>query len=348
MAFPVEVAAVSAQDVQYTLAAVGSVEAYEKVQITARVAGAVERVRLTEGQVVKQGQVLAEIEPHRFEVSVRAANATLARVRASMAEAEAGIARREAAVAQSPGLIPAEEIESWRTKLSLAQAEQLAAQATLDQANLNLRDAYVHAEAPGTIETRTVQTGQYVQPGTVLATLVRRDPLLLRFAVPETDASGVQHGMTVSFRVRGNDGDFHARVTHVAQLADPSSRMVTVTSEVDPGERDALRPGAFAEVTVPLGTHSSAPVVPESAVRPSEKGFIAYVVQDGVAKERVLTLGMHTADGRVEVRAGVGPGEQLVVRGGEALRDGAKVRIGGGRGTERGHMPSARRVGDKP
>jgi membrane fusion protein, multidrug efflux system len=66
-------------------------------------------------------------------------------------------------------------------------------------------------------------------------------------------------------------------------------------------------------------------VIPQTAVRPSERGFLAYVIEGGVAKERVLTLGMRTADGRVEVTSGVRPGESLVVRGAEALRDGAAV-----------------------
>jgi multidrug efflux system membrane fusion protein len=327
--FPVELKAVSVQDVQYTLAAVGSVEAYEKVQVTARVAGVVERVRFAEGELVKAGQALAEIEPRRFEVAVRAARAALARVAASKAEAQAGLARRQAAVAQSPGLIRGEELESWRTKLELAAAEELQAQASLDQASLNLRDAFVRAPTAGTIETRNVQTGQYAQPGTVLATLVRRDPLLLRFTVPESDASRLAAGRTVSFVVRGGEGSYAAKVTHVSQLAETSSRMVTVTAEIDPAQRDRLQPGAFAEVTIAVGGSARAPVVPQAAVRPSEKGFVAFVVQDGVARERIVTLGLHTGDGRVEIKSGLREGEQLVVRGAEALRDGAKVKIEG-------------------
>jgi membrane fusion protein, multidrug efflux system len=70
-------------------------------------------------------------------------------------------------------------------------------------------------------------------------------------------------------------------------------------------------------------------VIPQTAVRPSERGFLAYVVRGGVAQERVLTLGMRTVDGRVEVTSGVEPGEILVVRGAEALRDGAAVVLSG-------------------
>jgi multidrug efflux system membrane fusion protein len=339
--FPVEVQKVAMRDVQYQLTAVGGVDAFDRVQVTARVAGVVERVRFAEGERVKKCQVLAEIEPQRFQVAVRAAEATLARARASKADAEAGIARREQALAQSPGLIPAEELENFRTKLRLAEAEALAAQASHDQAALNLRDAYVRAPIGGTIETRTAQTGQYAQPGTVLGTLVQRDPLLLRFQVPETDAGKLAHGQVIAFAVRGQDRRFSATITHVAALADPASRMVPITAEIAKSERDALRPGSFAEVEAGIGGGGNAPVVPETAVRPSERGFIAYVVEGGVVRERVLTLGMHTADGHVEVREGLREGEALVIRGAEALSDGAKVKVAG-QGTppsKREHAP---------
>ena len=105
--------------------------------------------------------------------------------------------------------------------------------------------------------------------------------------------------------------------------------MVTVTAEVEAADRDRARPGAFAEVTVPVGASREAPVVPQTAVRPSERGFLAFVIQGTLAKERILTLGMRTADGRVEDKEGLVPNELLVIRGAEALRDGAQVVIAG-------------------
>jgi multidrug efflux system membrane fusion protein len=140
--------------------------------------------------------------------------------------------------------------------------------------------------------------------------------------------------MAVRFRIRQGEESLPARITHVAQQADARSRMVTVTAEVDPGVRLGLRPGTFAEVTVPIGAEVSVPVVPQTAIRPSEKGFLAFVVEGEVVRERVLSLGMRTADGRVEVRSGVKEGEQLVVRGAEALRDGAGVRVVGPEGSQ--------------
>lgn len=330
-AFPVEVAPVQTRDVPLMVNAVGSVDAFERVQVTARVAGVIDKVKFTEGDVVKNGQVLAEIEPQRYQVAVRQAKASLERVKASQAEATAGLARREQAVAQSPGLIPAEEIETWRTKQRLAAAEELAARASFDEASLNLRDAYVRAPTAGTIETRSAQTGQYAQPGTVLATLVQRDPLLLRFPVAEADAGKLKPGLEVTFRVQGQPSVFRAIITHVAALSDVTTRMVPVTAEVVKEQRDQLRAGSFAEVSIALGGRSGAPIVPEMAVRPSERGFLAYVIDQGekgaVARERIVTLGMHTDDGHVEVRSGLSPGEKLVIRGGEALKDGAKVNV---------------------
>jgi multidrug efflux system membrane fusion protein len=83
-------------------------------------------------------------------------------------------------------------------------------------------------------------------------------------------------------------------------------------------------------VVVPVETSKGSPVVPQTAVRPSERGFLAFVVEGDKARERVLELGMRTEDGRVEVREGLKPGERLVVRGAEALRDGAAVRVAEG------------------
>ena len=325
--FPVEVQPVESRRVEYSINAVGSLDAFERVEVTSRVVGAVERVLFTEGQTVGAGQALLEIEPERYRLAVEAAEATVQKNLASKAEAEAGYARRQSASQKNPGLIRGEEIETWRTRVQTAAAEVSQAQAALAQAKLNLRDAFVRAPVAGIIQTRTVQTGQYVQAGTVIATLVRRDPLLLRFQVPQQEAGPLKTGMTARFTVTDDNTPFTARITHVAAAASNASRMVDVTANVANSNQAALRPGAFARVTIPVGNRVDAPVIPQTSIRPSEKGFLAYVIEDGVAKQRVLTLGMRTAGGDVEVRDGIRTGEMLVVRGAEALRDGAKVRV---------------------
>ena len=325
--FPVEVRPVESRRVEYTVNAVGSLDAFERVAVTARVAGAVERVLFSEGQLVSRGQALVEIEPERYRLAVEAAEATLQKALAGKAEAEAGYSRRQAASAKNPGLIRGEEIETWLTKVQSTAAEVSQAQAAISQAKLNLRDAFVRAPVSGVIQTRTVETGQYVPVGTVMATLMRRDPLLLRFQIPEQDALPIRPGIIARFTVAEDTFQHQARITHVAAAASQASRMVEVTANVVNANRPELRPGAFARVTIPIGAPRNAPVIPQTAIRPSEKGFLAYTITDGVARQRVLTLGMRTADGQVEVKDGLQPGETLVIRGAEALRDGAKVKV---------------------
>jgi multidrug efflux system membrane fusion protein len=327
ISYPVEVEPVQVRSLTYTVNAVGSIDAFEKVQVTARVAGVVDRVLFSEGNMAKLDQVLVEIEPERYRLAVEAAQAAYDKAQASLADAEAGLKRREDVVKETPGLIPGEEIETWRTKVRVAVSEVAQTKSALDQAKLNLHDAYVRAPLSGIIQTRTVQTGQYIQVGTVMATLVRREPLLLRFKVPERDAARLAVGMTAIFRVREAPRDFAAKIVHVAAAADETSRMVDVTGEVTESDNTMLRPGAFAEVSVPVQTIKTAPIIPLTAVRPSERGFLAYVVTNNTAEERILTLGMRTADGLVEVLSGLSPDEQLVIRGAEALRDGVPVRL---------------------
>jgi membrane fusion protein, multidrug efflux system len=327
MEFPVEVRPVEARNVEYSITAVGSLDAFERVAVTARVAGAIERVMFAEGQTVQKGQALAEIEPERYRLAVQAAEATINKARAGLGEAEAGYARRQAASAKNPGLIRGEEVETWRTRVQSTAAEVNQAQAALAQAKLNLRDAFVRAPVSGIIQTRTVETGQYVPVGTVLATLVRRDPLLLRFQVPEQESTPLRPGIVARFNVGEDQVQHEARITHVAAAASRTSRMVDVTAHVLNANHPALRPGAFARVMVPIGATRQSPVIPQTAIRPSEKGFLAFVVTNGVAQQRVLTLGMRTADGQVEVKQGLQAGETLVIRGSEALRDGARVRV---------------------
>jgi multidrug efflux system membrane fusion protein len=325
--YPVEAAPVVTRSLIYTVNAVGSVDAFEKVQVTSRVSGVVDRVLFAEGNLAAVDQILVEIEPERFKLAVDVAQAAYDKALAAKADAEAGLKRRETVITQNPGLIPGEELETWRTKVRLAAADVAQTLAALNQAKLNLHDAYVRAPFRGILQTRTVQTGQYVQVGMVLATLIRRDPLLLRFSVPERSAAEIRPGQPANFKVRDNEKEYASKIVHVAAAADEGTRMVAITAEIRDTSDMALRPGAFAEITIPVSAPRTAPVIPQTAIRPSERGFIAYVVENNMAVERILAIGMRTADGQAEVLSGVVPGEMLVVRGAEALRQGAPVRV---------------------
>jgi len=322
-AFPVQVTTVEQRKVEFAVSATGAVEAFEAIEITARVAGAVEKVQFKEGDAVKEGQTLVEIEPQRYQLAASQAKAALERVEALKTDAERGLKRRQAMSAE--GVASQEEVEGFQTKVNTSKAESAQAKSALSLAQLNLRDAFVKSPVTGTVEERSVTTGQYVQPGTILAIIVRKDPLLLRFKVAEHEAQALKKDMTAEFTVRERKGKLEAKITHVGERADAAGRMVKVVAEIKSPPTD-LRPGSFAEVNVPIGEPQPSPVVPQTAVRPSEKGFLCFVVEDGIAKERVVVLGMRTKDGLVQVRSGLKAGEKLVVRGGEALRDGAAVR----------------------
>lgn len=327
LVFTVDVLPVEARKVSYVVTAPGTIEAFERVQVTARVAGAIDRIGFSEGQTVKQGALLVSIDSARYQVAVASAKAAVEKAEASQHDLEASVVRREGASEKNPGLIPGEELESYRTKVLTAKADVRVATEALHSAQLNLRDSSVRAPIEGVIQTRTVETGQYVQAGYVMATLLRADPMLLRFPVEPSDAPRLKPGMVASFTMRESQRTFTAKITLVSGAADAATHMVGVTPEVDNGDhRYWLRPGSFCEVTVELDGSRTAPVIPRSAARATDHGYVAYVIDGNVAHERVLKLGMSTKDGWIEVKTGLAARDQLVVRGAEALSEGAKAR----------------------
>jgi multidrug efflux system membrane fusion protein len=327
--YPVQVAPLELRQVKYTVTAPGSIEAFQQVQITARVAGAVDRVAFVEGQTVKQGDVLVAIEPDRFQVAVDQAKAALDRAGAMEKAAEAELARRQGAVVEHPGLVAGEEIAQYETNVATGKADVASAQQALRVAQLNLRDAYVKAPFGGVIQSRSVLAGQYLQPGAVLGTLLQRDPMLLRFGVTEQDAPRLKAGMTANMALRESTRSYTSKIILVAEAADPTTRLVPVTAQVDDTEHKYwLRPGAFCEVNVPIGDARQAIVVPSISVQPTATGNIVYVVDaKNVAHLKNVQLGMYTPDGGVEITQGLSAGDLLVVEGFEALSEGAPVKI---------------------
>lgn len=324
--FAVDVIEVEAKRVDYIVQAPGTLDAFERVQVTARVAGVVDKVNFTEGQEVKKGALLVIIESERYQLAVNSAKAVLDKAKASLADAEAMVARREKAIADHPGLIPGEELATYKTKAAVARADAAAAAEALRVAQVNLRDAHVKAPIAGVMQTRTVETGQYVNAGYLMATLLRDDPMLLRFQVEPRDAPRLKAGMTANFTLRESQRTYSAKLTLVSGAAEAATRTVGVTAEVESeGHKYWLRPGSFCDVTIAINATREAPIIPRTAARATDKGYIVYVVENGVAVERPVTLGMNTKDGRVEVRSGLKAGEILVIRGGEALSNGARV-----------------------
>ncbi len=203
LVFAADVIPVEAKKVDYVVTAPGLIDAFERVQVTARVAGAVDRVAFREGQEIKKGQVLVVIDSERFQLSVNSAKAARANALAAQQDAEAMVTRREGASDAHPGLIPGEELVSYRTKSLTAKADTEVANEALKGAELNLRDSSVRAPMDGIVQTRTIETGQYVQAGYIMATLLRKDPMLLRFQVqPDRMKNRLGNGGEAFFRIR--------------------------------------------------------------------------------------------------------------------------------------------------
>ena len=327
--YPVEIAPLEVRKMQYAVTAPGSIDAFQQVQITARVAGAVDKVGFNEGQVVKANDPLVSIESERYSIAVAQAQSTLAKSVATQRSAEAALNRRLEAQKESPGLVPGEEIEQKQTAVDTAKADVDASKQALSVANLNLRDSTVRAPIAGVVQTRTVQQGQYVQPGVVMATILQRDPLLLRFQVSEQDAPRLQVGMVATIKLRESAHEFAAKITLVNGAADPATRLVGVTGQIDETTHQYwLRPGAFCQVSVPIGDARQGIVVPGLAIQPTEKGNVVFVIDaNNIAHSKVVETGMHTPEGGVELTRGVTAGELLVVRGIEPLTDGAPVKV---------------------
>ena len=323
-ALRVRVAPVAVRDVVYQIKSLGQIEAQDMVQVTAQVEGVTTDVRFREGDRVGPGTVLLRIDPDRYRLEAERAQATLEQSQAEQDRAGADLRRREA-LAQSD-LLSAEELNRSRSDSTRLTASVQMAQAALGIAQQNLQRAEVRPQVSGVINTRTVDTGQFVRTGTVLATIVDASRLRLRFKVSEAESLRASVGGEVTFRVAPlGPRDFMARIYHVGRIADTTTRQVEVLGWVDnPGQ---LKPGFFAEVTLAGEERKRALVVPESAIQASEQGFVTYVVEEGQARLRPIQLGLRSGTGVVEILSGLQPGATVVTEGSDRLSDGLPLEV---------------------
>ena len=323
--FQVAVARVSLRDVTYTIEAVGSIEAQEEVQVVAGVEGIVTRVSFNEGDEVTPATVLALIDPDRYRVEAERAEANHQKIEAQHRLALSELERREELARQAPPLVSEEEVERARQEADRLRASVAEARALFELAKQDRERSIVRPLVLGVINRKSVSTGQHVEAKAVLATLVDRGRLRLRFKVSEQESVRIREGLTVRFSTSSWPGrEFVATIFHVSSAADPMTRMVECLGRVaDPAS--LLKPGFFAEVRADVESHRGAIVIPERAVLPTERGFLVYEVIDGVAAARPVSLGLRTRDGGVEILSGLGPTAVVVTDGGNVLRDGAPV-----------------------
>ena len=226
-ALRVRVAPVAVQDVVYEIKSLGQIEAQDMVQVTAQVEGVATDVRLREGDRVGPGTVLLRIDPDRYRLEAQRAQATLEQAQAEQDRAGADLKRREA-LAESE-LLSAEELTRSQSESTRLTASVEVAKAALGIARQNVARSEVRPQVPGVIDTRTVDTGQFVRTGTVLATIVDSSRLRLRFKVSEAESLRATVGGNVTFRVAPlGPRAFTARIYHVGRIADPTTRNVPI------------------------------------------------------------------------------------------------------------------------
>lgn len=328
-AFPVEVQEVVTEEVQYTIDAVGSLEPQEEVKVTARVAGTIERIFFDEGMKVTTETVLVEIDRSRYRLMADRAKAVHERAVADAGKAETVLLNRRELKKKDPTYVGEEEIATLTSQLNATRAAAAEAKSSHDLALQDLEYSQARSLIAGTINSKNVSTGQYVAAGTLLATLVDQSKLKLRFKVSETESvklnAVLASGRRVGFSVRPLPGKtFQAELIHISPQANPQTRTVECLALVE--NRDAvLKPGFFATIRAVAETRQKAIVVPDSGILPTERGFIAFVVKDGKARQRSIRAGLFVREGAVEILGGLEVGDLLVVTGAAALRDGVDV-----------------------
>lgn len=326
---PVEVQVVAERVVGQEVRSGGTLQPAEIMQATSRVAGVAESVSFRAGDMVQAGQTLVEIEPERFRLAVERAEATLRKAEAQVAEMRASLDRRERLNAEGTGMVPAEELVAWRSRLEQAVADVVLAKAGLAQARLDAREAVVRAPLTGVVESRSVQIGQYLMAGTVVATQVQRLPLRLSARVATAEAARLAVGQAA--QVRTTDGTLlTGRLVLVGAAADAGSRTVEVVAEIAAAPPGVVA-GGFAELLALGSDATPRPVVPQAALRATERGYQGFVAieEQGrtVARARIIAVGLRSPDGLVEARSGLAPGERVIINGADALRDGQAVEI---------------------
>lgn len=304
---PVVTAVVERVPLVVEIEAVGTARSKEAVDITAKATNQVTAVRFEEGQRVKAGTVLVELDG---------------------AQARADLAAAEAALKESLSTFKRSRDLYARQALSESQLEQIEAtlaanQARVASAQARVADTVVRAPFNGRVGLRRISVGSLISPGTVITTLDDSSVIKLDFDVPETFVSVLEAGLAVAATTIAYPGEvFQGQVTSVDSRIDPVARSVTVRAEIPNGE-GRLRPGMFMSVRLSRDP-TPALVVPESAIVPERGNVYVFVVEDGVAARREVATGRREP-GRVELLAGIEAGERVVVQGTQKVRDGSAV-----------------------
>ncbi|WP_240099665.1 efflux RND transporter periplasmic adaptor subunit [Thermomonas flagellata] len=351
------------------LTALGTVTPHRLVNVMPRVSGLLESVEYRQGQQVRQGQLLARIDPRPFEVAVQQAQAQVAQTQAQLAGAQRDLARYETLLKQDS--IAEQQVADQRTTVAQLQATLKANQAALANAQLQLGWTRITAPVDGIVGLRPVDAGNLVNTSgavgggngatsgtgtaTPVAVIAQVQPVQVTFALPQPQVADVLeelhagHAVTVQAWDAGN-----SRLLDSGRLLAADNQINAATGTLAfraefPNRDLALYPNAFVNVRVLVRTIPDALMVPTTAVAVGAPGTYVYVIgaNGKVALRRVVTGGTH--GDLTRITQGLRAGERVVTDGLDRLRDGAQVKVvpaqSGSAAPAAGGHPSGKRHG---
>ena len=331
-AVPVAVGTVSRTDVPVRLSALGSVTAFNTVTVRPRVDGQLMRVLFREGQFVTRGDLLAEIDPRPFQVQLEQAQGQLARDQAQLANARVDLTRYQTLLSQDS--IAQQNVAAQASTVAQLEAALKVDQAAIDSARLNLTYSRITAPISGRVGLRLVDVGNVVSASstTGLVVITQVEPIAVVFTLPEdalrTVLPRIRDGATLPVDAYDRSGTTRlasGSVVTVDNQIDQSTGTVRIKAVFE--NRDhALFPAQFVNVRLLADTQRSQLVIPAAAVQQGPEGTFVYVVRDGKAVVRPVTVGISESD-HAAITKGLNAGEVVVTDGIDRLREGSAVEV---------------------
>jgi len=327
---PVLAAVAERRAVPYTIEANGTVEPLQTVAVESQVGGVLLRVGFKEGDDVRPGQVLFQIDPAPYRAALQQAQGMLARDAAQLVAANEDARRFDALVQKE--YVTTQQAEQARATAGSLQATVQADSAAVQSARINLQNATIRSPIAGKAGSLLVRPGNLVRAnsGTPLVTINRIHPILVRFAVPATQLDQIR-------RYRGKPLVVHATpaggttastgiLSFIDNAVDSATGTLLLKGSFDNRE-GALWPGQFVKVALELYVQPDALVVPSTAVVAGQQGSYVFVVKpDRTTEIRDVRVARPAGDVTV-LEGGLEPGEQVVTEGQLRLTAGAKVMI---------------------
>jgi multidrug efflux system membrane fusion protein len=337
---PVLTAKSVARDIPITVEGLGSVTAYKTVNVRTQVDGRLQRVIFREGQSVKSGEVLAEIDPRPFEIMLHQGQAALARDEAQLHGAQRDLERYQAVVTDK--LIPQQQVDDQRAMVEQFQGAVQGDQAQIENARLQLDYARIKSPIEGVTGVRQVDPGNVVHAADVNAIVVvtQLDPIAVLFTLSQDELPRVAQAQAtgaLTVEALSRDGS-QVLATGRLEVVDNQINQSTATIRLKAifpnpaAPQHALWPNQFVKARMRLAVRKGALVIPGVAVQRGPQGTFVYTVgEDDKAVVRPITVDVLQGD-QALISKGLQPGEAVVIEGQNQLRPGAKVvlRAGGG------------------